>query len=67
VGSSTEAYRALYYNSPDERAASITAHDTIMAAVAAGDADHLVAELDAHRDRALQVLEVILATADDTA
>jgi DNA-binding GntR family transcriptional regulator len=58
---STEAYRALYYNSPDERRRSIEAHDRIMAAMRDGDADRLVAELDAHRERALAVLCAILA------
>jgi DNA-binding GntR family transcriptional regulator len=57
---STEAYRALYYNSPDERQASVEAHDRILAAVADRDADRLVAELDAHRGRALEVLEGVL-------
>jgi DNA-binding GntR family transcriptional regulator len=58
---STEVYRAMYYNSPDERQASVHAHDRIMAAIADRDADRLVAELDAHRDRALDVLKRILA------
>lgn len=58
---STEAYRALYYNSPEEREASTDAHDRILAALSARDADRLVAELDAHRDRALQVLRAILS------
>jgi DNA-binding GntR family transcriptional regulator len=57
---STEAYRALYYNSPRERAAADAAHDRILAAARAHDADTLVAELDAHRDRALQTLTAIL-------
>ena len=57
---STEAYRALYYNSPDERAASIDAHERILVALRAGDADRLVAELDAHRERALAVLREVL-------
>ncbi|HWI72270.1 MAG TPA: GntR family transcriptional regulator [Baekduia sp.] len=57
---STEAYRALYYNSPVERRASVDAHDRILAAVRAGDADRLVAELDAHRQRALEVLRELL-------
>ena len=57
---STEAYRAMYYNSPAERAASIDAHDSILAAIGARDADRLVAELDAHRGRALSVLEEVL-------
>ena len=57
---STEAYRALYYNSPAERQHANAAHERILRAVAAGDADRLVAELDAHRERALQVLRAIL-------
>ncbi|MGO9754071.1 MAG: GntR family transcriptional regulator [Solirubrobacteraceae bacterium] len=57
---STEAYRALYYNSPDERRRSIEAHERIIAAVRARDADRLVAELDAHRERALEVLRELL-------
>lgn len=57
---STEAYRALYYNSADERAAATDAHDRIVQAVRDRDGDLLVAELDAHRDRALEVLRGIL-------
>jgi DNA-binding GntR family transcriptional regulator len=57
---STEAYRALYYNSPEERRKAIDAHDRILEAVRARDADALVAELDAHRERALDVLTGIL-------
>ena len=57
---STEAYRALYYNAPAERHAAIDAHDRILAAARRGSADTLVAELDAHRDRALRVLRQIL-------
>ncbi len=56
----TEAYRALYYNSPAERQRSIDAHDRILQAVLQADADLLVAELDAHRDRALVILTEIL-------
>ena len=58
---STEAYRALYYNSPEERGRSLEAHERILDALRAGDADRLVAELDAHRDRALAVLRDVLA------
>jgi DNA-binding GntR family transcriptional regulator len=58
---STEAYRALYYNSPEERGRSLEAHERILVALRAGDADRLVAELDAHRDRALAVLRDVLA------
>lgn len=61
---STEAYRALYYNAPEERTRSIEAHDAIIDAVVARDPDRLVAELDAHRDRALDVLGAILGDED---
>ncbi len=57
---STEAYRAIYYNSPAERRRAAKAHKRILAAVAARDADRLVAEFDAHRGRALAVLRDIL-------
>lgn len=60
---STEAYRAMYYNSPKERRRAIRAHDRIIAAVRRGDADRLVAELDAHREQALEVLREILGPA----
>lgn len=58
---STEAYRAIYYNSPAERARSVEAHERILEAVAERDADRLVSELDAHREQALAVLRVVLA------
>jgi DNA-binding GntR family transcriptional regulator len=57
---STEAYRALYYNSPAERKRANKAHDRILAAIEDGDPDALVAELDAHRERALDVLRRVL-------
>jgi DNA-binding GntR family transcriptional regulator len=57
---STEPYRAMYFNSPAERRASVTAHRRIVSAVRRGDADQLVAELDAHRARALVVLRGVL-------
>jgi DNA-binding GntR family transcriptional regulator len=60
---STEAYRALYYNSPQERRESLDAHARILTAVRRGDPDALVAELDAHRGRALAVLAGILGPA----
>jgi DNA-binding GntR family transcriptional regulator len=60
---STEAYRAIYYNSPAERRRAAKAHKRILAAVAARDADRLVAELDAHRGRALEFLRGILVPA----
>jgi DNA-binding GntR family transcriptional regulator len=59
---STEAYRALYYNSAAERRESLRAHDRILGAVVAGDGDRLVAELDAHRTRALLVLRGIIGS-----
>ena len=59
---STEAYRALYYNSPEERGRSLEAHERILDALRSGDADRLVTELDAHRDRALAVLRDVLAS-----
>ncbi|MCW3063343.1 MAG: GntR family transcriptional regulator [Solirubrobacterales bacterium] len=58
---STEAYRAIYYNSPEERRRAVEAHDRIIEAIRDREADRLVAELDAHRNRALQVLRRILA------
>jgi DNA-binding GntR family transcriptional regulator len=58
---STEAYRALYHDSPDERRRCIEAHARIMTAVHRRDADRLVAELDAHRDHALEVLRELLS------
>ena len=61
----TEAYRALYYNTPEERAAAIDAHDRIVAAVQARDAKRLVAELDAHRTQALARLAQILPRTEE--
>ncbi len=57
---STETYRAMYYNAPEARQEAITAHDRIIAAIRAGDADRLVAELDRHRNNALARLAEIL-------
>jgi DNA-binding GntR family transcriptional regulator len=61
---STEAYRALYYTLPSERAAADAAHRRILAAVRGRDADAVVAELDAHRQRALEAVSEILIAAD---
>jgi DNA-binding GntR family transcriptional regulator len=58
---STETYRALYYNDPADRDESLAAHERIIAAVRAADADRLVAELDAHREAALERLAGVLA------
>jgi DNA-binding GntR family transcriptional regulator len=61
---STEAYRALYYNLPEERSRAADAHQRIIDAARRGDADELVAELDRHRARALDVLRGILRPPD---
>ncbi|HWD69338.1 MAG TPA: GntR family transcriptional regulator [Solirubrobacteraceae bacterium] len=61
---STEAYRALYYNLEDERRRAVAAHDRILEAVRTRDTDRLVAELAAHRERALMVLRQVLAPVD---
>jgi DNA-binding GntR family transcriptional regulator len=58
---STETYRALYYNSPAARADAVRAHEQIIAAIRDADADRLVAELDDHRQLALDRLSEILA------
>jgi DNA-binding GntR family transcriptional regulator len=60
---STEAYRALYYNLEAERRGAVTAHDRILEALRARDAERLVTELAAHRERALTVLRGVLAPA----
>lgn len=57
---STEAYRAMYYNSPEERREAVFAHDRILDAVRHRDAEALIDELDGHRMRALKVLKGIL-------
>jgi DNA-binding GntR family transcriptional regulator len=59
----TEPYRALYYNDPEERRASDEAHDRILDAVRARDAERVVQELDRHRDRARETLKRILEPA----
>jgi DNA-binding GntR family transcriptional regulator len=58
---STEAYRAMYYNSPEERAKTVEAHDEILAAVRRKDVDVVVAALNEHRQQALRVLTHILS------
>lgn len=58
---STESYRALYYNSPAERRETVVSHDRMIDALRAREVDALVAEMNAHRDRALTVLRAILA------
>ncbi|MBU3063174.1 GntR family transcriptional regulator [Nocardia sp. NEAU-G5] len=61
---STEAYRAMYYNSPQERAATVEAHDEILDALRRRAVDEVVTGLDEHRDRALRVLTDLLAEGD---
>jgi DNA-binding GntR family transcriptional regulator len=58
---STEAYRAMYYNSPEERMTTVAAHDEILDAIRRRSADEVVAALDEHRERALRVLTRILS------
>ncbi|KAA9159351.1 GntR family transcriptional regulator [Amycolatopsis acidicola] len=58
---STEAYRAMYYNSPEERATTVAAHDDILDAVRRKAIDEVVTALDEHRTRALKVLTGILS------
>jgi len=58
---STEAYRALYYNFPDERQAAVLAHEGIMRAAEAGEIDEVIRMQEAHRDRALVLLRGLLA------
>jgi DNA-binding GntR family transcriptional regulator len=57
---STEAYRALYYALAGEAAHADRAHRAILAAVAAGDAEHVIALQNAHRARALKRLREAL-------
>lgn len=58
---STENYRAIYYNSPEERSAATEAHEEILDAVVRRSADEVIAALDEHRGRALRVLSRILS------
>ena len=60
---STETYRAMYYNAPEARREAISAHDRILDAARAHDADRLVGELADHRAQGLTRLEAILAGA----
>lgn len=57
---STEAYRAMYYNSPAERAHTVAAHAAILDAVRRRAVDEVVAGLHEHRERALRMLTAIL-------
>jgi DNA-binding GntR family transcriptional regulator len=57
---STEAYRAMYYNTAAARSESLAAHERIVEAIRGGDPEALVAELDVHRNQALGRLGAIL-------
>jgi DNA-binding GntR family transcriptional regulator len=57
---STETYRAMYYNAPEGRREATEAHERIIEAVREGEAEALVAELDAHRASALELLSAVL-------
>jgi DNA-binding GntR family transcriptional regulator len=57
---STETYRALYYNSAEGRQEAGEAHERIITALHARDAELLVTELDAHRGAALKRLTHVL-------
>ena len=59
-GTSTEAYRALYYVLPGAAAEADSAHRAIIDAVADRDAARAVALQDAHRERALERLRTSL-------
>lgn len=61
---STEAYRALYYNFPDERQAAVLAHEGMMDAAERGAVEEVIGMQDAHRDRALVLLRGLLAAGD---
>lgn len=57
---STDAYRSVYYNLDEHRSAVLEEHDAAVAAMRAGDADRLVAVLDAHRHNAVDALRGLL-------
>jgi DNA-binding GntR family transcriptional regulator len=61
---STEAYRAMYYNSPEERRKTVEAHDEILGAVRRKDVDEVVVALNEHREQALRVLTSVLGGDD---
>jgi DNA-binding GntR family transcriptional regulator len=61
---STEAYRAMYYNSPEERRKTVEAHDQILDAVRRKDVDEVVTALNEHREQALRVLTSVLSGDD---
>ncbi len=59
---STEAYRALYYVLPGEADEAHRAHEAIISAVAERNASRAVQLQDAHRERALARLRVVLSS-----
>lgn len=61
---STESYRALYYNFPDERQAAVLAHEEMLGAAERGAVEELIEMQAAHRERALVLLRGLLAAGD---
>lgn len=61
---STEAYRALYYNFPDERQAAVLAHERMIGAVERGAVEEVIDMQAEHRERALVLLRGLLAAGD---
>jgi DNA-binding GntR family transcriptional regulator len=59
----TEAYRAIYYDLDGASADADRAHEAILDAVRAGDANRCAAELDAHREAALAALRAVIGAA----
>lgn len=53
---STDAYRAVYYNSQGNRARVHSEHETILDAAREGDAEKLVLQLNQHRRHAVDAL-----------
>ncbi|MFR9729340.1 GntR family transcriptional regulator [Saccharopolyspora sp. MS10] len=63
----TDAYRAVYYNSEDNRERVRAEHEQIVRAAAEGAADRLVALLDAHREHAVAALRATIPAGRPTA
>lgn len=61
---STETYRAMYYSAPQGQAEAADSHERIIAALRRRDAQALVDQLAAHRQRALELLTQILERRD---
>ena len=60
----TEAYRALYYNFPEERDAAVAAHEQMLDAIRDRDVELLIRLQQEHRDRALNLLRGVLAASE---